>query len=96
MPLPKKRHLTKLSSIVNALQFYDAHNCGFPLAEYRGKGHFQGINKGDTVDGSCWPHINGHKNYASIYRVTSIRHTIQDKPPGTINHLLSAFVEPVL
>ena len=96
MPPSKKKLRSKLNTIVNAIQFYDSHNCGFPLAEYRGKGHFQGINKGDTVDGSCWPHINGHKNYAKIYRVASVRHTIQEKPPGTIKHLKSVFVEPVL
>jgi len=95
MPLPKRKPRTRLSAIVNALQFYDADNCGFPLAEYRGKGYFQGINTGDTVDGACWPHINGHKNYASIYRVTSIRHTIQEKPPGTIKHLKSVFIVPI-
>ena len=92
----KKKRRSKLKTIVNAIQFYDGDNLGFPLAEYRGKGHFQGINKGDTVDGACWPLINGHKKYAKIYRVTSIRHTIEEKPDGTIKHLKSVFVEPVV
>jgi hypothetical protein len=91
-----KKRRSKLKLIVNAIQFYDGDTLGFPLAEYRGKGHFQGINKGDTVDGACWPPINGHKIYAKIYRVTSIRHTIQEKPDGTIKHLKSVFVDPVL
>jgi len=48
------------------------------------------------VDGACWPPINGHKKYAKIYRVTSIRHTIEEKTDGTIKHLKSVFVEPVV
>jgi len=91
-----KKRRSKLKAIVNAIQFYDGDKLGFPLAEYRGKGHFQGINKGDTVDGACWPLINGHKKFAKIYRVISIRHTIEEKPDGTIKHLKSIFVEPAL
>jgi len=93
---PKKKHRSKLNTIVNAIQFYDGDKLGFPLAEFRGKGHFQGINKGDTVEGGCWPLINGHKKYAKIYRVTSIRHTIEEKPDGIIKHLKSIFVDPVV
>ncbi len=93
---PAKKRPAKLKAIVNAIQFYDGDKLGFPLAEYRGRGQFQGINKGDTVDGACWPPINGHKKYAKIYRVTSIRHTIEEKRDGTIKHLKSVFVEPVV
>jgi len=92
----RKKRRSKLKTIVNAIQFYDGEKLGFPLAEYRAKGNFQGINKGDTVDGACWPLINGHKKYAKIYRVTSIRHTIEEKPDGTIKHLKSVFVDPVV
>lgn len=91
-----KKRRSKLKTIVNAIQFYDEDKLGFPLAEYRGIGHFQGINKGDTVDGACWKPINGHKKYAKIYRVKSIRHTIEEKSDGTIKHLKSVFVEPAL
>ena len=91
-----KKGRPKLRAIVNAIQFYDGDKLGFPLAEYRGKGQFQGISKGETVDGACWPLINGHKKYAKIYRVTSVRHTIEDKADGTIKHLKSVFVESVV
>lgn len=86
----------KLKAIVNAVQFYDEEKLGFPLAEFRGKGQFQAMHKGDTVDGACWPPINGHKKYAKIYRVTSIRHTIEEKPDGTIKHLMSVFVAGIV
>ena len=92
----KKQDHPKLRQIVNAIQFYDLRNCGFPLAEYRGQGAFQSISKGDTVDGSCWPRINGHAEYAKVYRVVSIRHTIHEKPTGTVKHLKSVFVEPII
>ena len=95
-PTAKKKRRSRLKSIINAIQFYDGDKLGFPLAEYRGKGHFQGINKGDTVDGACWPLIHGHKKYAKIYRVTSIRHTIEEKSDGTIKHLKSVFVDAVV
>ena len=95
-PTTKPKRLAKLKPIVNAIQFYDAEHLGFPLAEYRGKGQFQAVSKGDTVDGACWPLINGHKKHSKIYRVASIRHTIEEKSDGTIKHLKSVFVHPVV
>ncbi len=82
--------------ILNAIQFYDSEKLGFPLVEFQGEGHFQGINKGETVDGSCWPLINGHKKHAKVYRVTSVRHTIETLSDGSIRHLKSVFVAPVV
>ncbi len=82
--------------IVNAIQFYDSEALGFPLVEFEGEGHFQGISKGETVDGSCWPLSNGHKKYAKVYRVTSVRHTIEPLADGSIRHLKSVFVVPVV
>ncbi len=91
-----KKTPARLKAVINAIQFYDAEKLGFPLAEFRGKGSFQAISKGDTVDGACWPRIHGHRRYAKIYRVTAVRHTIEEKPDGTIKHLKSVFVEPAL
>jgi len=92
---PRQKRST-LKTIVNAVQIYDDEKLGFPIAEFQGKGQFQGITKGETIDGTCLPRINGHRKYFKIYRVTSIRHTIQEKSDGTILHLKSLFVENAL
>ena len=68
----------------------------FPLAVFQGTGQFQDIGKGDTMDGKCWPAINGHSNYARIYRIVSIRHTLTTAPSGQVTHLKSLFVETVV
>lgn len=93
---PRRKGISRLKTIVNAVQIYDMEELGFPIAEFQGKGQFQGICKGETIDGSCLPHINGHRKYSKIYRVLSVRHAIQEKSNGTILHLKSVFVEPVL
>jgi hypothetical protein len=84
------------SKIKHVLQVYDLRTCGFPLAVFEGGEPFMDIRKGDTMDGRCWPKINGHRDYARIYRVRSVRHTIQANDPGTIMHLKSLFVEAVI
>jgi hypothetical protein len=82
--------------IIHAIQIYDSEKLGFPLAVFEGVGQFQDIAKGDTMDGRCWPAIHGHSNYARIYRVISIRHTLTTSPSGEVKHLKSLFVEPVV
>lgn len=107
--MPRMKDLTKTAKrflrggrraarkpIVNAIQFYDSEKLGFPLVEFHGEGQFQGISKGETVDGSCWPLSNGHKKFAKVYRVTSVRHTIETLADGSIRHLKSVFVVPVV
>jgi len=63
---------------------------------FQGTGQFQDIGKGDTMDGKCWPAIIGHSNYARIYRIVSIRHTLATAPSGQVTHLKSLFVETVV
>ena len=82
--------------IIHAIQIYDSEKLGYPLAVFEGVGQFQDIAKGDTMDGRCWPAIHGHSNYARIYRVMSIRHTLTASPSGEVKHLKSLFVEPVV
>src|SRR4051812_22236374 len=82
--------------IIHAIQIYDSEKLGFPLAVFEGVGQFQDIAKGDTMDGRCWPAIHGHTNYARIYRIASIRHTLTESPSGEVKHLKSLFVEPVV
>ena len=96
--MPKGKSKPKASSkhIVHAIQIYDSMKLGFPLAVFEGLGQFQDIAKGDTMDGRCWPNINGHTNYAKIYRVMSVRHTLTTDAAGQVKHLKSLFVEPVV
>jgi hypothetical protein len=82
--------------IVHAIQVYDSEKLGFPLAVFEGTGQFQDIARGDTMDGRCWGAIHGHSNYARIYRVVSIRHTLTTSASGQVTHLKSLFVEPVV
>jgi hypothetical protein len=82
--------------IVHAIQVYDLETLGFPLAVFEGIGQFQDIAKGDSLDGKGWPAINGHNNYARVYRVVSIRHTLTVDASGRVKHLKSLFVEPVV
>ena len=91
---PKRKTVPK--RIIHAIQIYDAEKLGFPLALFEGVGQFQDIAKGDTMDGRCWPAIHGHTNYARIYRVMSVRHTLTTSPSGEVKHLKSLFVEPVV
>lgn len=91
-----KKRQRKPKPIVHAIQIYDSEKYGFPLAVFEGVGQFQDIAKGDTMDGTCWPTINGNSNYARIYRVTSIRHTLKTEADGTVKHLKSLFVEAVV
>ncbi len=93
-PTPKRQ--PALKRIVHAIQVYDAEKLGFPLAVFEGIGQFQDIGKGDTMDGRCWPAIHGHNNYARIYRIVSIRHTLTADARGQVRHLKSLFVEPVV
>lgn len=97
-PKPKKAVKRKPAPkrIIHAIQIYDAEKLGFPLAVFEGVGQFQDIAKGDTMDGRCWPVIHGHSNYARIYRITSIRHTLTTTPTGEVKHLKSLFVEQVV
>ena len=92
---PAKRRKSA-KPIVHAIQVYDLEKLGFPLAVFEGIGQFQDIGKGDTMDGRCWPSINGHSNYARVYRVTSIRHTLTADAKGQVTHLKSLFVERVV
>ena len=92
---PRKRQ-TRSKPIIHAIQVYDLNKLGYPLAVFEGVGQFQDITKGDTMDGRCWPSINGHSNYARIYRVVSIRHTLSTQQDGSVKHLKSIFVEPAL
>jgi hypothetical protein len=98
LPKPNKPSKRKIAPkrIIHAIQVYDSEKLGFPLAVFEGVGQFQEIAKGDTMDGRCWPAIHGHSNYARIYRVTSIRHTLTTSPTGEVKHLKSLFVEPVV
>ena len=82
-----------LKRIIHAIQVYDIEKLGFPLAVFEGFGQFQDIAKGDTLDGRCWPEINGHNNYSRIYRIVSVRHTLTTEPDGSTKHLKSLFVE---
>ena len=91
---PKRKAPPK--RIIHAIQIYDLEKLGFPLAVFEGMGQFQDIGKGDTMDGRCWPAINGHNNYARIYRIVSIRHTLTTDPSGQVKHLKSLFVEPAV
>ena len=91
-PQPAERKKSP-KPIVHAIQVYDIEKLGFPLAVFEGSGQFQDISKGDTMDGGCWPLINGHNNYARIYRVVSIRHTLTTDAAGQVRHLKSLFVE---
>jgi hypothetical protein len=90
--MPRKRKATP-KPIIHAIQIYDLSKLGYPLAVFEGLGQFQDIAKGDTMDGRCWPSINGHNNYARIYRVVSIRHTLTTSEGGSVKHLKSLFVE---
>jgi len=92
---PKPRR-SKPKPIVHAIQIYDHEKYGYPLAVFEGVGQFQDIAKGDTMDGGCWPSINGNSNYARIYRVVSIRHTLKTESDGTVKHLKTLFVEAVV
>jgi hypothetical protein len=92
--VPKRKASPK--PILHAIQVYDGEKLGFPLAVFEGVGQFQDIGKGDTMDGRCWPAINGHNNYARIYRIVSIRHTLTTDARGQVRHLKSLFVEPVV
>ena len=92
---PAKRRKSA-KPIVHAIQVYDREKLGFPLAVFEGTGQFQDIGKGDTMDGRCWPCINGHSNYARVYRVASIRHTLTVDAKGQVTHLKSLFVERVI
>src|SRR4051812_46273228 len=91
---PKRKAVPK--RIIHAIQIYDSEKLGFPLAVFEGVRQFQDIAKGDTMDGRCWPAIHGHTNYARIYRITSIRHTLTTSPAGDVKHLKSLFVEPLV
>ena len=93
---PAGRKAAAPKRIIHAIQIYDAEKLGFPLAVFEGVGQFQDIAKGDTMDGGCWPAIHGHSNYARIYRITSIRHTLTTSAAGEVKHLKSLFVEPVV
>jgi hypothetical protein len=92
---PPKTKVTR-KRIIHAIQIYDAEKLGFPLAVFEVIGQFQDIAKGDTMDGRCWPTINGHSNYAKIYRVVSVRHTLTADHSGQVKHLKSLFVAPVV
>lgn len=96
MPSPKKTVRRLPRPIIHAIQVYDGEKFGFPLAVFEGTGQFQDIGKGDTLDGGDWPPINGHTNYAKIYRITAIRHTLTTGADGSVKHLKSLFVEPVI
>jgi hypothetical protein len=97
-PSPKRpRKPATPPAIIHAIQVYDSGKLGFPLAVFAGTGQFQDIARGDTMDGRCWGAIHGHSNYARIYRVVSIRHTLTtDAATGQVTHLKSLFVEPVV
>jgi len=92
---PRKRKV-RPKPIIHAIQVYDLNKLGYPLAVFEGVGQFQDIAKGDSMDGRCWPSINGHSNYAKIYRVVSIRHTLSTLDDGSVKHLKSIFVEPAV
>ncbi|HEY8900407.1 MAG TPA: hypothetical protein VIM61_08340 [Chthoniobacterales bacterium] len=93
---PSRRTAPAPRPIIHAIQVYDGEKFGFPLAVFEGTGQFQDIAKGDTLDGGDWPPINGHKHYARIYRITAIRHTLTTNADGSVKHLKSLFVEPVV
>ncbi len=96
MKTPPRKRKPTLKPILHAIQVYDLEKLGYPLAIFEGVGQFQHIAKGDTMDGRCWPAINGHDNYARIYRVVSVRHTLSTDAEGRVCHLKSLFVEPVV
>jgi hypothetical protein len=97
-PSPKRpRRAPAPPAIIHAIQVYDSEKLGFPLAVFAGTGQFQDIARGDTMDGRCWGAIHGHSNYARIYRIVSVRHTLNtDAATGQVTHLKSLFVEPVV
>lgn len=82
--------------VINAIQIYDNQLFGYPLAVFEVSGQFQDIAIGDTMDGKAWKHSYGHTNYAQIYRVVSIRHTLSTLEDGSVQHLKSIFVEAVV
>jgi hypothetical protein len=95
-PTSKRMRKPKPKPIVHAIQIYDNDKLGFPLAIFEGIGQFQDIAKGDTMDGRCWAKDQDASNYAKIYRVISIRHTLRTMEDGSVHHLKSLFVEAVI